>query len=88
MRVKPKRQASQTHVRTFWKCSVVGCGSPTAINLRKSRRAFAKPYLIAQSRTEPRAATADYSMREIVIVALACFLIGIMATALIVQLVP
>jgi hypothetical protein len=34
--VKPKRQAGQTQVRAFWKCSGVGWGSPTAINLRKS----------------------------------------------------
>jgi len=36
VRVKPQRQAGQTHARTFWKCSVVGYGSPTAINLRNS----------------------------------------------------
>ena len=47
-----KRQAGQPHARAFWKCSGVGCGSRTAINLRKSLRAFAKPYPIRKSRTK------------------------------------
>jgi hypothetical protein len=84
VRVKPKSQVSRTYARTFWKWSAVGCGSHTATNLRNSSSALASPSLIARSRNKP----ARVVMREIVIVAVACFLIGIMASALIVQLVP
>ncbi len=48
----------------------------------QQRTRFGKTVL-ARSRNQPRVV-----MREIVIVAVACFLIGIMASALIVQLVP
>jgi hypothetical protein len=78
---KPKRRAGQIYERTFWKWDAGGCGSPTATGLRNSASALASPSLIARSRKAG-------AMREIVIVAVACFLIGIMASALIVQLVP
>ena len=85
MRVKPKRQAGQIYERTFWKWGAGGCGWPTATDLRNSASALeASPSLIARSRNK----RARVVMREIVVVAVACFLIGIMASALIVQLVP
>jgi len=55
----------------------------TAINLPKSLRAFTTP-ISDRYRSE----YAPRVMRETVIVALACFLIAIMAAALIVQFVP
>jgi len=63
-----------------------GNGAPVAAatDLRNGASALASASLIARSRNK----RARVVMREIVIVALACFLIGIMASALIVQLVP
>jgi hypothetical protein len=84
MRVKPKRQAGQIYERTFWKWGGVGCGWLAATDLRNSASALASPSLIARSRNK----RAPVVMREIVTVAAACFLTGIMASALIVQLVP
>jgi hypothetical protein len=84
VRVRHGRQTSLVYARIFWKWSGVGCDSRTVINLPKSSRALANP---SSDRYKSRLA-ARIVMREIVIVALACFLIGIMAAAVIVQLVP
>jgi hypothetical protein len=67
----------------FLEMGTVGCSSPTATDLRYSASALARPSLIARSRNKRARAV----MREIVIVVVACFLIGIMASPLIVQLV-
>ena len=59
------------------------CGLPTAINLPKSSKALGK--LVSD---RYRKKSTRVVMREIAIAALACFLIAIMAAALIVQFVP
>jgi hypothetical protein len=84
VRARQRRRTSLSYARIFWKWSAVGYALPTTINLPKSSKTFASPSSDRQSMNKPPRIV----MSEIVIVALASFLIGITAAALIVQLVP